>query len=135
MRIKELSNIEWKICSPVDENGDLSQVETYLNEHLNDNGLSKLLVSIERLSKMGPRGFTDSTVHEVDKANKIYQLRKGNHRFLYFHGAERKLILIACPHRKNGNKVDPKQVNRAIKIKQQYYESTDAGSIVFCEDE
>jgi len=135
MRIKELSYNEWRICSPIDDSVYLSQIELYLNEHCNDKGLNKLLASIERLSKLGPRGFTDLTVHEVDKVNKIYQLRKRDHRFLYFHGADRKLILVACPHRKSGSKVDPKQVSRAIRIKQQYYQSADARSIVFCKDE
>ena len=94
-----------------------------------------MLSSIDRLSKFGSRGFTDSSVHEVNKEHGIYQLRKGNHRFLYFHGEPRKLILIACPHRKNGNKVDPKEVKSAIQIKQTYQQNIDAGSITYCKDE
>jgi hypothetical protein len=135
VRIKELSDNDWQICSPVVSDDNFTDVEIYINQNRADKGLSNALASIERLSIHGPRGFTDSAVHEVNKEHGIYQLRKGNHRFLYFHGNERKLILMACPHRKSGNKVDPKQVSSAIQIKQQYQQSSEAGCVIYCKDE
>tara|TARA_R110001583_G_scaffold149227_1_gene301148 strand:+ start:18816 stop:19220 length:405 start_codon:yes stop_codon:yes gene_type:complete len=134
MRIKELASNDWKICSPIVSDDDFTDIEIYINANQADKSLTNAMAAIDRLSKFGSRGFTDSSVHEVNKEHGIYQLRKGNHRFLYFHGEERKLIVMACPHRKSGNKVDPKQVKLVVQIKLAYNQSNDDGSIIYCKD-
>ena len=69
MRIKELASNDWKICSPIVSDDDFTDIEIYINANQADKSLTNAMAAIDRLSKFGSRGFTDSSVHEVNQSN------------------------------------------------------------------
>jgi len=118
--------------SVVDQD-DESVITGYIKS-CNDQGVVGIIDLFERFADHGHDGFNSKQKHEIDKAESIYQFRKGDHRVLFFscHG---QAIIVSCPHRKKGNKVDPKEVKKAIKIKNEYLQALEEKTVFIFDEE
>lgn len=132
MRLLRLERSIWQVLSVVDEL-DESVITGYI-ESCNDQGVVGIFDLFERFAEHGHNGFNSKQKHEVNKAESIYQFRKGDHRVLFF-SCENRAIIVGCPHRKGGDKVDPKEVKKAIKIKNQYLKAIAEKAVVIFDEE
>jgi hypothetical protein len=132
LRLLRLEHLKWQVLSVVDSN-DVSVIENYIS-NCNDQGVAGFISLFERFAEHGHDGFNIKQKHEVDKGESIYQFRKGDHRVLFF-SCENKAIIVSCPHRKGGRAVDPKEVKKAIKIKNLYLKDKAKNTVIIFDEE
>ena len=65
------------------------------------------------------RLFDETKFRLVDKKEKIYEFKPMSERFFNFF-TEGKKIIITNAYRKKGQKVDPRELGRAINLKRDY---------------
>ena len=94
-------------------------------------GLFELL---DRVSKSGLQDIPTTLSHIVDKEEKIYEFIKGDLRLFYFKGLDNYLVICTSAAIKKSQKVDDKHVNKAIKFKNQYFQSVKDGTLVLLEE-
>ncbi len=78
----------------------------------------KFLALVKRLAEEG-RLFDETKFRLVDKKEKVYEFKPMAERFFNFF-YEGKKIIITNAYRKKGQKVDPRELARAINIKRDY---------------
>jgi len=78
----------------------------------------KLLALVKRIAEAG-RLFDESKFRSVDKKEKIYEFKPHAERFFNFFYEGHKII-ITNAYRKKGQKVDPRELARAINLKRNY---------------
>ncbi len=78
----------------------------------------KLLALVKHLAEEG-RLFDERKFRSVDKKEKIYEFKPIAERFFNFF-YEGKKIIITNAYRKKGQKVDPRELARAIGLKKDY---------------
>lgn len=100
---------------------------TFLNEYYEKKqyrgsaaGMFKL---IEMFAEGGGSALTTEQSHYVDKDNKIYQLKKGDLRVLYFYANEKDIVICSHGFLKTTRKAEKKEVDKAIRLQSSYLES------------
>lgn len=88
----------------------------------------KLLALVKHLAEEG-RLFDERKFRSVDKKEKIYEFKPIAERFFNFF-YEGKKIIITNAYRKKGQKVDPRELSRAVDLKRDY-ESRVKGGIYY----
>lgn len=78
---------------------------------------------LERFSTYGRDGLTSDQTHHADKANEIYQFKKGDLRVLYFYADEKSIVICSHGFIKKTQKADNKEVRKAVSLRKQYLES------------
>lgn len=78
---------------------------------------------LERISKEGLADIPSKLSHRVDANENIYELIKGDLRLFYFKPEEGFLIICTSALIKKSQAVDPKHVNKAIRLKHEYIEA------------
>ena len=78
----------------------------------------KLLALVKYMAEEG-RLFDETKFRVVDKKEKIYEFKPMAERFFNFF-TEGKKIIITNAYRKKGQKVDPRELARAINLKRDY---------------
>ncbi len=78
----------------------------------------KLLALVKYISEEG-RIFDENKFRLVDRKEKIYEFKPHADRFFNFFYEGGKII-ITNAYRKKGQKVDPRELSRAIRLKQDY---------------
>ena len=78
----------------------------------------KLLALVKYMAEEG-RLFDETKFRSVDKKEKIYEFKPMGERFFSFF-YEGKKIIITNAYRKKGQKVDPRELARAINLKKDY---------------
>ena len=78
----------------------------------------KFLALVKRLAEEG-RLFDERKFRVVDKKEKVYEFKPMADRFFNFF-YEGKRIVITNAYRKKGQKVDPRELARAINLKRDY---------------
>ena len=78
----------------------------------------KLLALVKYIAENG-RLFDESKFRLVDGKDKIYEFKPKDERFLNFF-SEGKIIIITNAYRKKGQKVDPRELTKAINLKKDY---------------
>ena len=78
----------------------------------------KLLAQVKYLAENG-RLFDEAKFRLVDKTEKIFEFKPKEERFFNFFWEEKKII-ITNAYRKKGQKVDKRELERAINIKRDY---------------
>lgn len=90
-------------------------------------GLYKL---IEMFSMSGHDALTTDQSHFVDQDNKIYQLKKGDLRVLYFYANDKSIVICSHGFLKTTQRADKKEVKKAIRLRDEYMSS---GELEFVE--
>jgi len=90
-------------------------------------GLYKL---IEMFSVSGSDALTTDQSHFVDQENKIYQIKKGDLRVLYFYTSEKRIVICSHGFLKSTTKADKKEVKKAVRLRNEYLSS---GQLEFVE--
>lgn len=75
--------------------------------------------------------LTAALFHEVDKDEKIWQFTKGKLRVFCYIDNDGKLLLLTHGALKKSQKVDPREVRRAIAIKHRYLEAKEDSDIIW----
>lgn len=78
----------------------------------------KLLALVKYMAEVG-RLFDETKFRVVDKQGKIYEFKPMDERFFNFFYEGRKII-ITNAYRKKGQKVDKRELGRAIALKKDY---------------
>ncbi len=78
----------------------------------------KLLALVKYIAEEG-RLFDETKFRSVDKNEKIYEFKPMSERFFNFFTDGRRII-ITNAYRKRGQKVDPKELAKAIRLKKDY---------------
>lgn len=91
----------------------------------------KLLALVKYMAQEG-RIFDETKFRLVDKRAKIYEFKPLAERFFNFF-YEGKRIILTSAYRKKGQKVDPRELARAINIKRDYEFRVQGG--VYYEDQ
>jgi len=78
----------------------------------------KLLALVKYMAEEG-RLFDETKFRSVDKKEKIYEFKPMAERFFNFF-YEGKKIIITNAYRKKGQKVDPRELAKAINLKRDY---------------
>lgn len=128
MRLKKIMSKDWTLLSHVD-NGGNSSIHDYVVNLDCKKERDGIAAIFDRFAELGSRGFNKATCHESDKKAGIFQIRKRDHRFLFFHGNDRKVIVFACPHVKKGQKVSKTEVARIKAIKVRYMNAHSTGRL------
>jgi len=87
---------------------------------------------IERFSVHGRSGLTSDQSHYADKANEIYQFKKGDLRVLYFYASDKSIVICSHGFLKKSQKADKKEVRTAVKLRNSYL---DSGTIEFLDQD
>lgn len=94
-------------------------------------GLFKL---IEMFSVSGSEALTTDQSHFVDQENKIYQLKKGDLRVLYFYANDKSIVICSHGFLKSTTKADKKEVKKAIRLRNEYLASGELEFVELPED-
>lgn len=78
---------------------------------------------MERFSTHGREGLTSDQTHHADKANEIYQFKKGDLRVLYFYADDKSIVICSHGFVKKTQKADRKEVRKAVNLRNQYLET------------
>ena len=74
-------------------------------------------------------------VHEASKQDKIYEFVKGPLRLYFFKGTNGQIAVCTCGARKSGRKADKASVKRSAKLRTQYFEACNNGTLLLVEDD
>lgn len=125
----------WQITSPMNPDGR-SEVEVFMDEvgpsfEANLNGL---LIMMERHSKLGSDAFNTAQCHYVDQSEKIYEYIKGRLRFFWFEDEDK---IIICTHGivKKSQKTPRREIQKAIRVKENYAKSKALNCLKFIEED
>jgi hypothetical protein len=85
-----------------------------------------LLVYLERMSELG---FCEDTqalykIARKDKDGNIFEFKKGDLRLFFFKGVGVEIIICTDGVMKKTNKADKHQVDRAMKLRDEYFEAS-----------
>lgn len=133
MRLLPIIENTWCFYTPCDRNNN-SHLLTFLGNigAKHEKSAAKILAIIETASEemRGPQCFDDSTSHYVDQNNKIYEFVAGRLRLLWFYSPHARKVVI-CSHvfMKNSQKVPKSEVQKAIKVKEEYESAHNANQI------
>ena len=105
-------------CLPAKEYFDSAQRQVQI----------KLLALVKYMAQEG-RIFDEAKFRSVDKKEKIYEFKPLHERFFNFF-CEGKRIILTNAYRKKGQKVDPRELARAINMKRDY-ESRVKGGVYY----
>ncbi len=106
-----------------DENGELPAKEYFESSEYHVQ--IKLLALVKYMAENG-KLFDITKFRQVDKNNKIYEFKPKSERFFNFFYDGQKII-ITNAYRKKGQKVNKKELERAINIKKDYEFRTKGG--------
>lgn len=125
MKLLSLEKGKFHITAYVDESGDedCCPITEFLEEAEGSNyekHANGLMVLLERFAEHGHEIFNDKQCHYIDKNNKIWQLRKGSLRLLWFYGGKNRVIVCSHAFIKKSQKTPPKEKAKAIKLKSDF---------------
>lgn len=135
MKLKVLHRNKFKIAATM--NGSECEVETFFAEIMSDSNYEAsaqgLIVLIERIAKEGLDGLSPHIWHLVDNDNKIFELKKGRLRLLFFKGPGDVLVIASHGFIKKTQKTPDNEKNKAIRRKKQYQKDYDSRNIELIE--
>lgn len=83
-------------------------------------GMTELITQI---AEHGFEGMSNKLIREASKRHKIYEMRKGDLRIFFFHGAGKQIAVCTAGVVKKGEKADPLAVARAAELRNAYFEA------------
>lgn len=119
MKFERILRRTYDLQSYVDKKG-VSVVHDYIKKNKNDGAIKGVIALFERIAD-GRVVTTSEFNHEADKDEKIFQITKGRHRFLFFYGEPKTILIFASPHLKKSQKVNKAELRKIIKIKKEYF--------------
>lgn len=134
MRLRLLTRKRFRITSVADKTVD--SVESFLHESSKQwpahaKGCYALFA---RYAEFGREGMTSEWFHEANKQSGIWQFIKGRLRvYCFLDGGD--LIILTHGSIKKSQKADPKQIERAVALKNQYEQDKALNKIIFLEDD
>lgn len=93
-----------------------------------------LFAVLEKVSKEGLDQLPDSLSRLVDNKEKIREFRRGKLRLFYFNGHGDLLVVCTSALIKKTQKVDKSHIDKAKKLKTQYFKSDKEGTLELIED-
>ena len=135
MRVKILVEDEYQVVSTLDKGESPAEIFISYGEAAYTASRSGLSSLLRRAAMSGLEQFPSALVHEVDKANKIYEFIKGDLRLLFFKGSEKQIVVCTTGVIKKTRKIDQRAVNKAIALRKQYQNSVKAGTLEVIEHE
>lgn len=135
VQVKLLAADNYNIVAVMD--GDICIVEDFLV-----NGEATTLAArqgftqiLEYVAEHGLQKASSAWLHEVDKANGIYEFIKGSLRLFFFKGNGKDIAICTVGGRKKGSKVDKFAVNSSIVWQRKYVAALVNGTYKVIENE
>lgn len=113
-------------CSLIDDFNDIEA--TY------EASRNRLLEYFKHVATGGPQALNSAQCHQVDANNKIYEFISGKLRVLFFQAATGRMVICTHMFLKKTQKTPPKEVNKAIRAKNDYEQADKAGLIEWREE-
>lgn len=95
---------------------------------------NRLLEYFKHVATGGPQALNSAQCHQVDANNKIYEFISGKLRVLFFQAATGRMVICTHMFLKKTQKTPPKEVNKAIRAKNDYEQADKAGLIEWREE-
>jgi len=111
--------------------GSTCPSERFLTSGENQYAASRrgLVELLRRAANDGLQQFSSELLHLVNQPNGIYEFIKGDLRLLFFKGSDGELIVCTGGYIKKGQKVPSREVDQAVRLKQEYMSAKKAGTI------
>ena len=113
-------------CSLIDDFNDIEA--TY------EASRNRLLEYFKHVATGGPQALNSAQCHQVDANNKIYEFISGKLRVIFFQAATGRMVICTHMFLKKTQKTPPKEVNKAIRAKNEYEQADKAGLIEWREE-
>jgi hypothetical protein len=123
LRLKCLHEVgKWRILALEDEAGccEFEESLAALHDDLSTAATARGFVAVlGRIPSGGPRQLPKPLYHRIDADNEIYQFTKANHRLVCF---EADGAMVICSHifRKTSQRTPDSEIQKAIRLRQQY---------------
>lgn len=138
MRLKALRITgTWRVLAIVNADGTC-EVEEAIRQLINDRQTSAtgngFVALWSRIPREGPRGLGTDNYHRVDNDNEIYEFIRRRHRIPCF---EADGALVVCSHvfLKSSQKTPKSEKDRAVALRDKFFESLKKGEIEVIEDD
>lgn len=121
MKVKVL--VEGEVCDVVAVmDGENCPAEEFLTEGEAATAASRegLTALLSRVADLGLQTIPVSAMHEANKAEKIYEFRKGRLRLFFFKGEGRQVAVCTSGVMKKGQKADKAAVRKAAAWRSKY---------------
>lgn len=134
MELTIISSDKYTVAA-VNIDGECPAIEFLENLELSyeSNG-NALYALFEKVSHEGLADIPAVLCHEVDKNEKIFEFIKGRLRIFFFKGKGDLVVICTTGILKKSQKVDQKQVNKAVKFKNQYLKAVEENTLEILED-
>ena len=113
-------------CSLIDDFNDIEA--TY------EASRNRLLEYFKHVANGGPQALNSAQCHQVDANNKIYEFISGKLRVLFFQAATGRMVICTHMFLKKTQKAPAREVNKAIRAKNEYERADKAGLIEWREE-
>ncbi|MFT7338142.1 MAG: hypothetical protein ACI92B_001471 [Marinobacter maritimus] len=129
IKVIELGKDRYTVVAAADDRkgkvecGLLGFIERCLDEKQYHGAATGLFKLIEIFAADGSEGLTTDQSHFVDQQHKIYQLKKGDLRVLYFYADDKSIVICSHGFIKSSKKADKKEVSKALKLQKEYFKS------------
>jgi len=129
---KSAFKIECSIFAQCDEKGNSGLADQLMK--LKPSERAGFLKVFEKAAVLGPKNIPRNMRHEIDKSRNIYEFIKGDYRIPYFYDGGN---LVVCSHvfRKKGRKTPTSQVNRVVRLREEYLAAKASGRLKEIEQE
>jgi hypothetical protein len=134
----ELHKAKWSICAVAekqDTGGHSTCMDLAPGGRKADRDNLGATLDFAVAQKQGLKALGSHMCHCVSDKDEIWQVTKGRLRLLWFYGEGEKIVICCNLHLKKGQKVNPDEVAKAVKFRDQYFSDMDAGNIIFLDDE
>lgn len=133
MRLKPIRKDKWAILAPLDDGGNCPLLHSFSElQKENKGAMANLAASLKRVveNRLGPKVLSVERSHYVNKKNKIYEFVAGRMRLLWFQSPEEQRVII-CSHlfMKKTQKTPSREVNKALKVKEDYLAALRKGQL------
>lgn len=114
----------WQIYAMCDADG-----RTFLDHlELSESEEARVAANLDRLATLGPNAFPTDRMHLVDTANRLFQLRVGDCRIMWFYDAG-KVIVCCHGYRKKSQKIPPGDRLRGAEAVAEYQSAKQFGQV------
>lgn len=123
MELKVLFQDKYKVLAVTDR-GECPVEEQLINGDADTEAWrDRLQGMLSDISELGLHGAPSVWLRRVNSEHGIFELKSGDLRVFYFKGHDDIILICTSVARKKTKKVDPAEVARAIRFKQDYEEA------------
>lgn len=134
MRLKVLFEDQYTISAVMDDGACVVENALLSVDPQYGSYCDGLLDLLERAAEGGLQQFSSKQTHYINEDPKIYEFVRGPLRLVYFHGVGNTVVVCTELALKKTQKADKALVQRAIKLRNAYFESIESKTLIEVRD-